>query len=128
MKRREFIALLGGAGTLPFCARAEGVQLRRIAVLVAIAENDPEAPRRISALRGGLQERGWVNNIHLETRFSAGSGERLRAYAAKGRAEVLYVVGDPLANTKNGCASIRSRSPTDCRRWMCSANMSKPAV
>ena len=83
MKRREFIALLGGAGTLPVCARAEGVQLRRIAVLVAIAENDPEAPRRISALRGGLQERGWVNNIHLETRFSAGSGERLRAYAAE---------------------------------------------
>jgi len=56
--------------------------VRRVGVLIAIAENDPEAARRTAAIQEGLQERGWTN-IHLDIRFNGGGGDRLRAYAAE---------------------------------------------
>jgi putative ABC transport system substrate-binding protein len=76
MNRRAFIGLIGAAAW-PLVAHA---QSRRLAVLIAIAENDPQALLRTAAIRQGLQERGWTD-IRIDTRFSAGDAERLRAYA-----------------------------------------------
>jgi putative ABC transport system substrate-binding protein len=57
MKRREFIAGLGGAWSLN--ARAQqGERVRRIGVLMSGDENDPEQKRRLSAFTQALADLG----------------------------------------------------------------------
>ena len=85
MKRREFIALAGIAAAWPLMARAQQVdRLRRIGVLQTLAENDPEAKFRTTALLRELQRLGWTEgrNVRIDSRF-AGDLERLRSHAAE---------------------------------------------
>src|SRR5690242_1095264 len=57
-KRRAFITLLGGAAAWPLAARAQQERMRRIAVLMVVAESDPEAKTWIAALEQRLQQLG----------------------------------------------------------------------
>jgi len=83
MKRREFIMLVGGAAaTWPLSARAEQVdRIRRMGVLMAFEENDPESERRITALRHELQELGWWEGVNVRIDFRWGGGDQGRARA-----------------------------------------------
>ena len=58
--RREFLATLGGAAAAwPLAARAQQVErIRRVGVLLSIAETDPDAQRRIQAFQQGLEGLG----------------------------------------------------------------------
>jgi putative ABC transport system substrate-binding protein len=59
MRRREFIAGLGGAAAWPLVARAQQPdRMRRIGVLSPYNENDPGAKAQLSAFMQGL--RSWV--------------------------------------------------------------------
>ena len=74
LKRREFMTLLGGAAAAwPLVARAQQPGERRIGVLMALAENDPEARTRVSAFRQGLREIGWTegHNARIDFRWAA---------------------------------------------------------
>src|SRR5258707_798493 len=80
MKRREFITLLGGAAVWPFAARAQ--QMRRIGVLMAISEDDPQGQVRATAFRQNLADLGWTEggNLKIEWRWSGGDIARVREY------------------------------------------------
>jgi putative ABC transport system substrate-binding protein len=87
MRRREFITLLGGAAaSWPLAARAQQPErMRRIGVLMNIAEDDSESQPRVTAFVQTLQQLGWTDgrNVRIETRWGAGNAERIRKYAAE---------------------------------------------
>jgi putative tryptophan/tyrosine transport system substrate-binding protein len=66
--RREFITLFGGAIALawPVAARAEQ-RVRRIGVLMDLAEDDPEGRSRLAALGRALQDLGWIEGHNIQT-------------------------------------------------------------
>jgi len=111
--RREFISLLGGAtAAWSLGARAQQPdQLRRIGVLSALAETDPEAQAQDAAFRKGLDELGWIDgrNIHVDYRWGAGSIDRVQQFAkelVRLNPEVLLGVttpGVPVQSTRHRC-------------------------
>jgi putative ABC transport system substrate-binding protein len=84
MRRRTFIAAMGGAAAWPMMARAQQPErMRRIGALIAFAKDDPETEERLAAFRQGLGKRGWVEgrNIHIDYRFAAGRGDQFPVLA-----------------------------------------------
>src|SRR5256886_17589015 len=80
MRRRKFIALLGGAAAWPIAALAQqSDQMRRIAVLMNNAEDDPEGQTRAAAFRQGLQALGWTEgkNLRIDWDWTAGDIGRI---------------------------------------------------
>jgi putative ABC transport system substrate-binding protein len=72
--RREFITLLGGAAAAwPLVARAQPERMRRIGVLMAHAESDPEGQIFVAVFRETLQKLGWAEgrNIRIDVRWAA---------------------------------------------------------
>jgi len=74
MRRREFISMLGGAvAAWPLVAHAQQPdQMRRIGVMIALPEGDPELKKWLAAFRQALERLGWSQsrNIHLDYRFT----------------------------------------------------------
>ena len=87
MQRRQFIALLGGAATWPLAARAQQDQrVRRLGVLSALAEDDPESVARRPAFEQALKALGWTNGSNLRVDYRWGAADdpdRARKYAAE---------------------------------------------
>ena len=87
MKRREFIAALGGAAAWPLSARAQQPErLRHIGMLNGLGQDDPEAQARIAVFEQTLQQLGWVvgRNLKIEVRQIGGNDvDRLRSDAAE---------------------------------------------
>ena len=87
MRRREFITLLGGAtASWPLAARGQQPEpMRRIGVLMQIAEGDAESKIQVAEFLRELRELGWVvgHNVKLDTRWAGGDSDRIRKYAAE---------------------------------------------
>jgi putative tryptophan/tyrosine transport system substrate-binding protein len=82
--RREFIVGLGSAAAWPVSARAQqGDRLRRIVVLIAYDENDPEGKLRLSAFTQALADLGWTDgrNMRMDLRWHGGDINRIRVLA-----------------------------------------------
>ena len=81
MRRRELLSLIGtSVAAWPLMARAQQPEpMRRIGVLMNIAESDPESALRVAALVQGLQERGWTlgSKVQIDYRWAAGDSETL---------------------------------------------------
>src|SRR5271154_1573333 len=84
MRRREFIALLGGAAALPVAARAQqSERVRLIGVLVAFAESDAAGQSEVAGFRDALKKLGWTegDNLRIESRWGAGEVGRIKTFA-----------------------------------------------
>ena len=86
MRRREFIALLGGAAAgWPVAVSAQSGPLRRVGIFMDLSEQNPEGQTRVAAFRKGLQDLGWTEgrNVKFDIRWTAGDPARMRRYAAE---------------------------------------------
>jgi putative tryptophan/tyrosine transport system substrate-binding protein len=84
MKRREFIAGLGGAAAWPMAARAQrGERIRRVGVLMPFDENDPFAKIQLSTFTQALTDLGWTEgrNVRMDFRWAGSDINRIRAFA-----------------------------------------------
>ena len=77
--------MLGGAAAWPVAGRAQQPErARRIGVLIAIAEDDPEAQAPLTTLRAH-EQLGWTDtrNVQIETRFGEADADRMRKSATE---------------------------------------------
>ena len=83
MRRREFMAALGGAAAWPVVAQA---QQPAIPVIGFLGSDTPDLyTARLRAIRLGLQDAGFVEgqNLAIEYRWAEGQNDRLPALAAE---------------------------------------------
>jgi putative tryptophan/tyrosine transport system substrate-binding protein len=85
MKRREFITLVAGsAAAWPLAARAQQAErVRRIGVMMPLAESDSETQSRVAALRENLQKLGWIEGrkLRIDYRWAVSDLDRARTVA-----------------------------------------------
>jgi putative ABC transport system substrate-binding protein len=83
VKRRELMLLLGGA-TLAWATAARAQQqVKRIAILMAVAESDPDVRAGLQAFSEQLRSLGWVEgqNLVIEYRWGDAKAERIAGFA-----------------------------------------------
>jgi putative ABC transport system substrate-binding protein len=105
MRRREFITALGlGIAWTRAAVAQPADRVRRIGLLMTIAEQDPETQARLAALRRGLAELGWQEgrNLRIEYRYAAGETERARAAAV----ELVSLAPDAILATGRAMLAI----------------------
>src|SRR5262249_57534313 len=101
LKRREFIALLGGAAAAwPVAARAQQPASRTIGYLSRRSPGFSEEDVLLPAFRQGLSETGYLvgKNLTIEYRWADGNYDRLPALAAdliSSNVEVIVTTGGP---------------------------------
>src|SRR5262245_10332898 len=86
IRRREFIALLGGAAAWPLAARAQqGERMRRIGILLPAAADDSRLQAWVGAFLQGLALSGWTigRNVRIDTRWAGANAAEIRRHAAE---------------------------------------------
>jgi putative ABC transport system substrate-binding protein len=86
MRRREFIAALGGAATWPLTALAQQTErVRRIGMLLPATADDAEFQAWVGSFLQGLQQSGWTigRNVQIDTRWATANAATIRRHAAE---------------------------------------------
>ena len=99
MRRREFIAIVGGAAAWPLAARAQQPKVWRVGVLAPV----PPTPAMLSAFRDGLRGRGYVEgqNLSIDVRWPQGSFDQDPSVVTElvnSNADVIVAWGTPATN------------------------------
>jgi putative ABC transport system substrate-binding protein len=112
LRRREFIAIVGGAAAWPLAGDAQQPErVRRVGVLMPWPENDPFTQASVTAFAQALGRFGWVEgkNIRIDYRFAAGDPALFKTYAA----ELVGMSPDAiLASTPPVVAAFRQQTST----------------
>jgi putative ABC transport system substrate-binding protein len=103
MNRRQLVASLAATTLLrpgPLLAQPSQGQLRRVGVMMAIAETDPEGLHRVETFRRSLADEGWVDGqtVAIETRWYRGNfqiAQDLAKDLVDRGVEILMVNGTP---------------------------------
>jgi ABC transporter substrate binding protein len=85
-RRREFIALLGGAAAWPFAAHAqEAGRAPHVVIWLGGVPTDPVGQQHVSAFKDTMRGLGWIDgrNVRIDVRWIAASygAEEMRAAA-----------------------------------------------
>jgi putative tryptophan/tyrosine transport system substrate-binding protein len=86
MRRREFIAGLGGAVAWPLVARAQQAErMRRIGALMVTGESTQDVQGFVLTFEQQLNSLGWSKgrNLRVDYRWGAADPERIRDYATE---------------------------------------------
>jgi putative tryptophan/tyrosine transport system substrate-binding protein len=77
LKRRSLITLVGGAAAWPLAVRAQQPKVWRVGVLAPV----PPTPVLLSAFRGSLRGRGYVEgqNLSIDVRWPQGTFEHTQS-------------------------------------------------
>jgi putative ABC transport system substrate-binding protein len=113
LRRRELIALLGGAAAAwPLASRAQQAdRVRRIGWLVGLAEQDPQAQSRNAVVVQALRDLGWMvgRNLHIDYRYTIGDSQHFDAQAA----ELIALAPDVLlANSTPATRALQQATST----------------
>jgi len=114
MKRRDLFRLLGGAAAAwPLAARGQrAFAIKRVAILMGLAETDAEGQARNKAFRQRLQKLGWIENTNIEFEYywnvnSNKRGDESAAEVMNKRVDVIFTNSPAaLAAAKQATRSI----------------------
>jgi putative ABC transport system substrate-binding protein len=105
MRRREFITLIGGTAMWPLATHAQQrMRVRRIGVVMAYSESDPNGQVQVAAFRDQLQRLGCIegSNIGIDIRYATDDPARIRALAL----ELLGLGPDLMVSNSNLVTTI----------------------
>ena len=103
MNRRQLVFSLGAVGVIgpqAVLAQPSPSRPRRIGLMMAIAENDPEGLHRVQTFRQSLEAAGWTegHNVTIEVAWYRGDLQRAQTAAkdyADRQVDVIVVNGTP---------------------------------
>jgi putative tryptophan/tyrosine transport system substrate-binding protein len=99
MRRREFIAIVGGAATWTLPVQAQKTEvMRRVALLLGHLPTDPIVHAYLAAFHQRLQDLGWTagRNIKIDYHWAPGDAAQMRRHADELQAlapDVIVVSG-----------------------------------
>jgi len=86
MRRRDFIAAIGGSAAMPIVVHAQKTEsIRHVAIILPATIDDARFQLRITAFHEGLQQAGWTigRDVYISTHWATADAYAIRKHAAK---------------------------------------------